>query len=329
MVGIVNLETLWEPPSDDDYAALRDDIDAHGQRQTILVDEYGNIIDGFTRKRICDELGLPCLQTIKPGLSDDEKVEMAITSNMRKRQISRDERDRAIEALKRLKWSNRKIGATLGISHHTVEANTDSGQFAHRPGSERIDADGKTRRKVNTNPAPEETKRRSEHVIALSRQGYSMQEIADAMGVSRATIRRDFHAANLPVLPREERRDGKPRREIPGDHRWKNEDIQPPPPKPNTDYRAITSRILRHLQLFGEDFRDHDYANNFAWRIEEGFEDIEWLDSQRKMLETVLDQTQRLLMIIRDSDYRRACRETNEGRENLRKPTLRVVNRDA
>ena len=46
--------------SPEEYATLKADIAANGVRIPIDVDEEGNILDGFHRKQICDELGIEC-----------------------------------------------------------------------------------------------------------------------------------------------------------------------------------------------------------------------------------------------------------------------------
>jgi DNA-binding NarL/FixJ family response regulator len=318
---MIDLERIYEPPSDEAYQALKDDIAANGQSTPIIVDEHDRIIDGFTRKRICEELGIFCRQTIKARLDDDAKLETAITHNMRNRKVSKDQRNAIIEALKRRGWSNRKIAETLGIDHSTVRESVTGG--IRQSPTPPLARDGRT---VQRTPySPEETSRRQAFVRELYRAGYSVEPIAEAMGVSAHTVRRDLNAGEIVRRGKGTKGKGNPS----GPFKWRDQDIAPlvsvPKPEVVSQYREMTIPIVRHLVLFVEDFRDKDYANQFAWRIDEGINDRAWVREQRELLETITDQTQRLLMIIRDPEYRTACRETLEGRENMRKPTLRAV----
>ena len=82
------------PLSEDEYAALKEDIRVNGLTYPIQVDENGNIIDGHHRKQICDELGIePGYETVAAGLDDEAKWDMALrlNNNRRHRPMSRSE----------------------------------------------------------------------------------------------------------------------------------------------------------------------------------------------------------------------------------------------
>lgn len=73
--------------SEVEYAALRDDIARRGVLVPIEVDEHGRILDGWHRRRACDELGIDPPTVVRPGLSDAEKREHAIVLNLVRRQL--------------------------------------------------------------------------------------------------------------------------------------------------------------------------------------------------------------------------------------------------
>lgn len=76
----------WMPPMGDaEYAMLRDDIHANGQRQSIVLHE-GAVLDGRHRLRACVELQIPVRYAVLPGnLRPDEYV---LSANMRRRNIN-------------------------------------------------------------------------------------------------------------------------------------------------------------------------------------------------------------------------------------------------
>ena len=63
--------------SPEEYAALKADIAANGVRIPIEVDEEGNIIDGFYRQQICDELGIECPTRPFFGRTEEQRREHA------------------------------------------------------------------------------------------------------------------------------------------------------------------------------------------------------------------------------------------------------------
>ena len=49
---------VMPPLADDDFAALKADIQANGVLIPVEVDEDGNVLDGHHRVRACNELGI-------------------------------------------------------------------------------------------------------------------------------------------------------------------------------------------------------------------------------------------------------------------------------
>ena len=65
----------------------------------IDVDEYGNILDGFRRKRAADKHGIPCPTHLVAGLTDREKREYRLEVNLNRRHLSTADRKSILEKL--------------------------------------------------------------------------------------------------------------------------------------------------------------------------------------------------------------------------------------
>jgi transposase-like protein len=106
--------------SPEEYTALKADIDAHGVRIPIEVDEEGNIIDGFTRKRICDELGIDCPTNPFFGHTEEEKREHAWRLNLMRRHLTREQKREIARTLREEGWTQQRIAQALAIRQSTV-----------------------------------------------------------------------------------------------------------------------------------------------------------------------------------------------------------------
>lgn len=129
---------LLPPLSDDDFAALKDDIAQHGVKVPVEYDEAGNILDGHHRVAICEMLGLKDWpRFVRRGLSEDEKRAFARSLNLARRHMSNGQKQTVIKAqLKDTpKLSARAIAEKLGVDHKTVSAArrrlVDGGEIPH------------------------------------------------------------------------------------------------------------------------------------------------------------------------------------------------------
>jgi hypothetical protein len=135
---------LLPPLSADEYAALRDDIAAHGVRVPVDVDERGKLLDGHHRAAIAAELGIHCPTRVVDGLTEEEKRAHALAVNAHRRQLSREQRRElvAAELVRDPSRSDRAIGRLVGVSHHTVAAVRRGGWAIAQPeGAELTDAE--------------------------------------------------------------------------------------------------------------------------------------------------------------------------------------------
>ena len=104
-----------------------DDISKRGILQALIVSDRGGLFtvcDGHQRLRAARELEWDEVPvSIQAFSSEVDEVECLVMNNVQRRQLSRDEIDRAIGYYLKLDTikSNRVIAAKLGVDHKTVE----------------------------------------------------------------------------------------------------------------------------------------------------------------------------------------------------------------
>jgi hypothetical protein len=112
----------------EDYEALKADIAARGVMVAIEMDEYGNILDGYNRIKVCRELGINDYPVVvRSGLSEAEKLTHARRVNLLRRHLSQEQRRQLVadELRGDPSRSDRQIAAGLGVDHKTVGAARD------------------------------------------------------------------------------------------------------------------------------------------------------------------------------------------------------------
>lgn len=115
---------VMPPLTDEEYQALKDDIEANGVLLPVEVDEDGNILDGHHRAMICKELGIAVPTVERPGMSEEEKEDFAVSVNTNRRQLTISQKRIAIERhlRKRPQRTSRSVARLFGVSHNTVES---------------------------------------------------------------------------------------------------------------------------------------------------------------------------------------------------------------
>ncbi|WFE44278.1 ParB N-terminal domain-containing protein [Verrucosispora sp. WMMD1129] len=115
---------LLPPLTADEYTALRADIEAHGIRVPVDVDEHGQVLDGHHRQQIAEDLGIDCPTRVVAGLTEEEKRHHAVAVNAHRRMLTRAQRRALVVAeLERdPSRSDRAIGRVCGVDHKTVGA---------------------------------------------------------------------------------------------------------------------------------------------------------------------------------------------------------------
>jgi ParB-like chromosome segregation protein Spo0J len=146
------------PLTDDEYALLKEDIAKRGIISPIIKDAAGNIIDGYHRNKIAEELGLTDIPIKQVDGTEAELQAMAIALNVARRQLDAEDRRELVTKLRGEGKSNRMIAETLGVSEATVRRDGTASDVA----VDRVTGkDGKSRparmtRKPKAAPAVEE-----------------------------------------------------------------------------------------------------------------------------------------------------------------------------
>ena len=112
------------PLSDDEFAALKADIELRGVMVPVELDEEGNVLDGHHRVRACRELGITNFdKIIRRDLGDDcAKREHARALNLKRRHLSAEAKRRIIaeQLLDTPERADQWIAEDLGVSKATV-----------------------------------------------------------------------------------------------------------------------------------------------------------------------------------------------------------------
>lgn len=112
---------LFPPLTSNEYEELKADIALRGLMVPIEKDEEGNVLDGFHRLKICEELGLTDYPVvIRPGLTHEQKMEHALTLNLARRHLSEEQRKGVVSRLRLEGWSYPRIAERLNISPMTA-----------------------------------------------------------------------------------------------------------------------------------------------------------------------------------------------------------------
>ncbi len=116
--------------TDEEYAALKADIEQHGILYPIIVDENNQVLDGVHRLRIASELSIELPQVQHTGLSEDRKLHLAVGLNLRRRHLDADRRRELVRKLhKDNRLTMRKIANITGWSKSTVERDLKTSPF--------------------------------------------------------------------------------------------------------------------------------------------------------------------------------------------------------
>ena len=83
---------ILPPPTPEYLADLRATIIERGVDEPIIVDEDGQIVDGWQRYTICQELGIFCPRQVRKFATEAEKFELALMRNCSRRQLNRTQK---------------------------------------------------------------------------------------------------------------------------------------------------------------------------------------------------------------------------------------------
>lgn len=134
-------------------AALRASIKRWGVIVPVVVDQHGQVIDGHHRKRIADELGVPCPEQVREVENDEEARQLAVTLNTDRRHLAPEQRRQVVADLRQQGHSLRAIAGALGSSLRTIQRDL-AGVSGDTPAEIR-GRDGKTYPATRPAPKPE------------------------------------------------------------------------------------------------------------------------------------------------------------------------------
>ena len=80
------------------YAAMKISAAQIGIQVATTRDEQGNLVDGFLRNDVADDLRIPCPTEVRQFNSEAEKYEFILTVNCQRRQLSQDQKRKLIDA---------------------------------------------------------------------------------------------------------------------------------------------------------------------------------------------------------------------------------------
>ena len=131
LVGDIEFNVLKEklvpPISDEEYQRLKDDIEENGVLVPIAINEQKCIIDGINRTRAASELGMKSIPFhMHCCLDKEETLDLSIKLNALRRQWGKDQRLSLAVSLRKDKYSYRRIGKVLNLSHETVRRHLNS-----------------------------------------------------------------------------------------------------------------------------------------------------------------------------------------------------------
>jgi ParB-like chromosome segregation protein Spo0J len=194
---------IFDPLTNEEYAALKADIAEHGVLVAIEFDDEGNVLDGHNRLAICGELGIGTFPMQVRHFDDDEARRMHIISlNLRRRHLSGEQRRVWItEALKLAPHlSNRQHARALAVDAKTVasvraaaEATEEIPRLSDLQGS-----DGKMRPASSPRPQdPTATDRQRHHrLLARVKPKQPAAGWVDPLNLGAQTLREiDQHLA--------------------------------------------------------------------------------------------------------------------------------------
>lgn len=141
---------LLPPLSDDEYAALRSNIQQHGIKVAVNLTENAdgsfNVTDGQHRLKIAHELGL-ALDAIPRKVEDldpDTQETLALSLNLARRHLSPDQRQQLVLTLRQKGQSLRQIASAIDVSPATVLRDLSSPGVSNETPDTITGADGKT-----------------------------------------------------------------------------------------------------------------------------------------------------------------------------------------
>ena len=125
---LLPLRDLLPPLTLEEYERLKASIADFGYvGEPTVVDQDNGTVDGFHRQQACDELGIFCPREIRHFPNEEDKYELALRLNCRRRQLSQKQKQALIEVYLRCdpRINDKHLADIIGVSPNTVASVRD------------------------------------------------------------------------------------------------------------------------------------------------------------------------------------------------------------
>jgi ParB-like chromosome segregation protein Spo0J len=299
------------------YVWLRDQIEADGQRDPILVTVDGEIVDGRHRMRACEELGIKPKTRVVKG-TRAELVKASIARNLPTRVMTTKERTAfAVRLVVDEGWTHDSAGKAVGVDQATVTRHVDR-QRVDREDNASALSSTKPKKVRDTGQTKAEVKRRRDTVKQLRQDGLSVEQAASAMGIAASTVREDMRTLGLPSRPQSLPVNERP---APNSVPWRTPSIvvepdAPLPPPVVRQYQRSTALV--RIDSFTRACAEMNICNQIAYDFidAEDAGDKVWMASARERVALLSQYAQRLTEALTHDGAERAA-FTNYGRDDI------------
>lgn len=123
---------LFDPLTEDEFTALKEDIRLRGVLVPVEYDEHGNILDGHHRVRAWEELCAEGVQLAdyaritRPNLTEEQKRNHVRALNLLRRHLSKDKRAAVFAEMRADGMTLQEIADVTGVDASTVKRNLDA-----------------------------------------------------------------------------------------------------------------------------------------------------------------------------------------------------------
>ncbi len=185
---------LLPPLTKEERAALKADLEKRGQLVPVYVDTEDNVLDGHHRLELLEN---PKVRVIKGLGSMEERRAFVLSNNLRRRNLSPDQKEHVRKAMKASakalreenpkKWTQEKLAETFGITQQCVAKWQDEWDSLH-------DTTGGNMQREPEKPDARVklTKEGKAKAIERVKAGESITQVAADLGVNKSTVSRIF-----------------------------------------------------------------------------------------------------------------------------------------
>lgn len=187
---------LLPPLSDEEYALLRDDIEAHGVLDPIeRCAITGELLDGHHRLKAAAEVGVECPERLIDGLETPaQRSAYALRRNINRRQLTKAQLDELSEDRKQVYFELRDEGGTQAGAATAVGVTQSTGQRWEK-------ASSSTRAGNATDQRRRLTDDDEAAIVASLAKGATQESQAEAFDVAQKTVSNLWHRRGPDFVP--------------------------------------------------------------------------------------------------------------------------------